>query len=51
MQKNERKWDDFYLYSNLNHLSFYLYCPTLNNEEKKEISNIIINNSGVRKNI
>ena len=50
MKKNDRKLDDFYLYSDLNNLSFYLYCPSLNNEKKKEISNIIINNSGVRKN-
>ena len=49
MKKNDRKFGDFYLYSDLNYLSFYLYCPSYNNEQKKEISNIVINNNGVRK--
>ena len=51
MKKNDRKFGDFFQYSHLNNLSFYLYCPSFNNEQKKEISNIIINNSGVRNNI
>ena len=50
MKKNDRKFGDFFQYSDLNTLSFYLYCPSFNNAQKKEISNIIINNSGVRKN-
>ena len=49
--QNVRKLEDFFLYSDLNNLSFYIYCPSFNNEEKKEISNIIINNNGVRNNI
>ena len=35
--------------SNLNNFSFYLHCPTIKEEQKREISELIIKNKGVRK--
>ena len=49
MNNIHEKYTQFFESSDLNNLSFYLYCPSLNPEEKEEIANIIINNNGVRK--
>ena len=40
----------FFSSSDLNNLSFYLYCPSFGPEKKEEITNIINNNNGVSKN-
>lgn len=38
---------DFFPSSNLNNISFYIYCPNLKEQEKREISLLIIKNKGV----
>ena len=38
---------EFFPSSNLNNISFYFHCPFLNEEEKREMSEIIIKNKGV----
>lgn len=38
---------DFFPSSDLNHFSFYIYCPNLKEEEKREISLLIVKNKGV----
>jgi hypothetical protein len=47
MKKNESKMYDFFQSSDLKNLNFYIYYPTQNNENKEEISELIINNKGV----
>ena len=47
MKKNDCKMYDFIQSSDLKNLNFYIYCPTHNNENKEEISELIINNNGV----
>ena len=47
MKKNESKMYDFFQSSDLKNLNFYIYCPTHNNENKEEITELIINNNGV----
>ena len=45
--------NDFFLSSqtnNLNNLSFYICCPSINSKEKGEICDMILKNNGVRKN-
>ena len=39
---------EFFPNSNLNNLSFYIHCPNIKDEDKKEICECIINNKGVR---
>ena len=38
---------DFFPSSNLNNFSFYIHCPNLKEDEKREISLLIIKNKGV----
>lgn len=38
---------DFFPSSNLNNFLFYIHCPTLKEEEKRKISELIIKNRGV----
>lgn len=49
MKNIVEKSTEFYSFSDLNNLSFYLFCPSLDPEEKEKIINIITNNNGVRK--
>lgn len=51
MKNNLSKELDFFPCSNLNNMSFYLYFPSYNNEEKKEVSDIILKNKGVSQTI
>jgi hypothetical protein len=41
--------NEFFPSSHLDNLSFYLYCPSLNQEAKEEINKLILNNNGVSK--
>lgn len=47
MKKNDCKMYDFFQSSDLKNLNFYIYCPSHNNENKEEITELIINNNGV----
>lgn len=40
---------EFFPSSDLNNLSFYLYCPSLKSNEKEEICSMILKNNGVSK--
>lgn len=48
MLNKEEEMIEFFSSSNLNNISFYFHCPTLKEEEKMEMSEIIIQNKGVR---
>jgi len=39
--------NEFFPSSDLNNLSFYLYCPSLKSTEKEEICSMIQKNNGV----
>ena len=47
MKSNHNEITEFFPSSNLNNISFFLYCPSMNEEEKEEISNTILKNKGV----
>ena len=47
MKNNLSKVFEFFPFSNLNNMSFYLYFPSYSDEEKEEISEIIHQNKGV----
>jgi len=47
MLNNIEELTEFFPSSNLNNFSFYFYCPSLKEEEKREMSEIIIKNKGV----
>lgn len=47
MKNNLTKEMELFPSSNLNNKSFYLYFPSYNDEEKEEISEIILKNKGV----
>lgn len=48
MNNNLEEINDFFTSSNISNCSFYIHCPTLKEEEKREISSLIINNDAVR---
>ena len=47
MLNNIYELAEFFPSSNLNNFSFYFHCPSLKEEEKREMSEIIIKNKGV----
>ena len=48
MLKKIEEMTEFFPSSNLNNFSFYFHCPTIKEEEKVEISELIVKNKGVR---
>ena len=49
MTNDYNEFDDFFPSSDLNNLSFYLYCPSITEEEKLHITKKILENKGVSK--
>ena len=49
MNNNLEEIIDFFTPSNITNCSFYIHCPTLKEEEKKDISSLIIKNKAVSK--
>lgn len=47
MKSNHNEIVDFFPSSNLKNLSFFLYCPSINDEEREEISKTILKYKGV----
>ena len=48
MNKKIKEITEFFPSSNLNNISFYFLCPTIKEEQKREISELIVKNKGVR---
>ena len=47
MLNNVKEITEFFPSSNLNNISFYFHCPSLKEEDKRKMSEIIIKNKGV----
>lgn len=49
MANDYNEFDDFFPSSDLNNLSFYLYCPSITDEQRLIVTNRILENKGVSK--
>ncbi len=48
MNNKSQEISEFFPFSTLDNFSFYIHCPNIKEEEKREISECIIKNKGVR---
>jgi hypothetical protein len=49
MNNKSKEIIDFFSSSSLRNCSFYIHCPSLKEEERREISSLILKNQGVNK--